>query len=163
MPSVMPKQTIFHLLAVGSAVGWLEFALSLWGLALGLREIFSPNMLVSATLNARVTLGMAGQDPVSKWGTIKNWKDSHLVVELFHLMVKKHWHIFEFHSFILLRRENHWALRPASPPAPVRYLGKGPGTSQAGFSNLNIINIMRSFLANNDKMWYTCLILSSLI
>ena len=65
-------------------------------------------------------------------------------------------------SFYLLypRRQSLYVLRP---PSLVRDLGKGAVTSQAGFLNLKIVNIMWTFDVSNDNMRYTCSVLSSVI
>ena len=58
---------------------------------------------------------------------------------------------------------SHHALRPPTPPSPVRDLGQGAVTSQAGFLNLRKMNITLAFLAINVEIWYTCHCLSFLI
>ena len=49
---------------------------------------------------------------------------------------------------------------------PLLFLSDNPGlgavTSQAGFLNPEKVNLILTFHANNDKMWNTCLCLSSL-
>ena len=58
---------------------------------------------------------------------------------------------------------SHHALWPPTPPSQRDYLGMGAVTSQAGFLNLKIVNIILTLRVNNDRMWYTYFCLSSLI
>ena len=70
------------------------------------------------------------------------------------------WYISLAHSLVLifypLEKTNHYTLRSSTPPTPVRELGKGAVTSQAGFLNLKQLNMRGTFYVHKDKMEYTC-------